>query len=224
MRQPFFKDFLTMKTLAVFDLDGTLIDSLADLANAINHTRAAAGLSQLTLDEANSCVGNGVDNLIDKAIPAEAMEHDTAKGIFKEFYSKHSTDFTKLYPGTKESIECLKAAGVICCVVTNKPFAACKVLLDTFGISSIFDEIIGGGSGFTLKPEPEALLYLKEKYNAENCFMCGDHYTDLECARRAGFTSILAAYGFGDPRSEVPVFKAETITHAADMILKNRVE
>ena len=208
-----------MDNLVVFDLDGTLIDSLADIRQAVNHVRNAAGLDDISLDMARRCVGNGADLLIDRTIPEEAMEHNRALALFKEYYQKHNTDLTRLYPQTQECLAKLRKAGCVLCTASNKPASACEPLLESFGIRQYFTEVIGGGAGFPLKPEPDVLLFLKEKYPNMNNFMCGDHYTDLECGRRAGFTTILAAYGFGDPREEKADFTAENFSELTEFIL-----
>ena len=191
-----------MKNLVVFDLDGTLIDSLADIRNAVNYVRKAAGLEDISLEKTRLSVGNGADLLISRTIPEEAMEHNTALALFKEYYQKHSSDLTELYPQTRECLSRLQDAGCILCTASNKPSSACEPLLESFGIRQYFSEIIGGGTDFPLKPDPAVLLFLKEKYPCQNNFMCGDHYTDLECGRRADFITILAAYGFGNPKNE----------------------
>ena len=208
-----------MTKLAVFDLDGTLIDSLNDIALAVNHTRICAGLTELDTEGVKFCIGNGVDTLIDRAIPKSAMAHDEAKNIFKEFYSRHAFDKTCLYPNVANGLKKLQDSGVLCCVVSNKPDTATKQILEHFGVSEYFVEIAGGSSRFPLKPAPDALLYLKEKYNADKCFMCGDHYTDLECGRRANFTTILAKYGFGDPRCETPDASANNFDAVTEIIM-----
>ena len=208
-----------MSKLIVFDLDGTLIDSLADIRSAVNHVRRAANLSDISLEQTRLSVGNGADLLIDRTIPQESMEHSAALTLFKEYYQKHSSDLTKLYPQTEACLAQLKDAGFILCTASNKPATACEPILETFGIKKYFSDIIGGSADFPLKPEPAVLLYLKEKYSCKYNFMCGDHYTDLECGRRANFITILAAYGFGDPKNEKPDFTAASFGELTEIIL-----
>ena len=208
-----------MNKLVVFDLDGTLINSLADIRNAVNHTRNAAGLPDISLEETKLAVGNGVDLLIDRTIPADIMPHADALAVFKEYYQKHSSELTELYPGTEAGLAKLKDAGCILCTVSNKPASACEPILEHFGIRKYFSDVIGGSTDFPLKPEPDVLLFLKEKYSCRHNIMCGDHYTDLECGRRAGFNTILAAYGFGDPKNEKPDFTAANFGELTNFVL-----
>lgn len=205
--------------LVLFDLDGTLIDSLEGIAIALNATRRAANLPELDLESVRQAVGNGADILIDRTIPGEALDHAKAIEIFKTHLTLNAGK-TKLYPGVKSGLETLKNSGFILGVVSNKPSAACKKILDTYGISSCLEEIIGGDSPYPLKPEPNALLAVKSRCNPDICIMCGDHYTDLEAGRRAGFTTILAKYGFGDPKSEVPDFCAEDFSGVVEICQK----
>ncbi len=202
--------------LVLFDLDGTLINSLEDIANALNMTRKDAGLPDLNLETVRLAVGNGADLLITRTIPENALSHADAVTLFKKHYTANSSVMTRLYPGVKDGLETLKNSGFILGVVSNKPTAACRKVLDEYGISCFFEVIIGGDSSYPLKPEPDALLAIKEKFSADTCIMCGDHYTDLEAGRRAGFTTILAKYGFGDPRSEVPDTCADNFSGVVD--------
>ena len=206
--------------LILFDLDGTLIDSLEGIAEALNETRKSAGLETLDLETVRLAVGNGAAILIDRTIPATAIAHDKALELFKHNLTLVPAQRTLLYPGVKSGLEELKKSGFTLGVVSNKPSAACKKLLDTYEISPFLTEIIGGDSPYPLKPEPDALLAVKEKISPELCIMCGDHYTDLEAGRRANFTTILARYGFGDPKNEVPDFCAENFAEVVEICKK----
>ena len=210
-----------MKTLAVFDLDGTLIDSISDIANAVNHVRRAAGMSELDIPFVTKCVGNGAELLIKRTIPEENLEFSCALKTFKEYYQEHTIDTTKCYDKVSEGLATLKDAGITLAVVSNKPTTACFNVLQNLGIADFFTEIIGGDSGFPLKPEPDALLFLKNKYQTVANFMCGDHYTDLAAGSNANFKRIYASYGFGDPRDEKSDFTANHFNEVCRLILDN---
>ena len=210
-----------MKTkLVLFDLDGTLINSLEDIANALNMTRRDAGLSDLDLETVRLAVGNGAALLIQRTIPENSLSNTEALTIFKKHYTANSSVKTHLYSGVREGLETLKNSGFTLGVVSNKPTGACKKILDDYGISCYLEVIIGGDSSYPLKPEPDALLALKERYTPDTCIMCGDHYTDLEAGRRAGYTTILAKYGFGDPKTEMPDVTAEEFSDVVAFCLQ----
>lgn len=207
--------------LAVFDLDGTLINSISDIAGAVNFVRKQAKLHALDIETVTKCVGDGAALLIERTVPAEAMDREKALGLFKDYYQQHPIDTTVLYDNVKDGLLRLFESGYTLCVVSNKPTALCLDVLKTFCIDCYLADVAGGDSGFPLKPEPDALLFLKEKYNAGVCFMCGDHYTDLESGRRAKFQTIQAEYGFGDPRREKADFKADSFDKVCSIILAN---
>ena len=102
--------------------------------------------------------------------------------------------------------------GIVLAVVSNKPTPACRTILEKLEVADCFEEVIGGDSDYPLKPEPDALLFLRRKYDfpVENCWMFGDHYTDLEAGRRAGFHRAFARYGFGDARQEAWNFAVDS--------------
>lgn len=203
-----------MAKLIAFDLDGTLIDSRLDLAGAVNYMRCSMGLEPLETERVVHFVGNGAAALVRRAIADAEIDFDEALHRMRAFYFDHITDTTVLYPGVAAGLKQLRDAGNTLAVVTNKPGKETEKILSQLGVREFFADIIGGDSDFPLKPEPDALLYLKQKYNVSDsqCWMIGDHYTDLESGRRAGFRRIFLSCGFGETDGETPDYTAESFS------------
>ena len=201
-----------MVQLIAFDMDGTLIDSRLDLAGAVNYMRGTMGLEPLETERIVTFVGNGIGNLVQRSIADSEVDFEEALRRMKRFYSDHLVDTTRLYPGVATGLRELKAAGIVLAVVSNKPTPACRTILEKLEVADCFEEVIGGDSDYPLKPEPDSLLFLRRKYDfpVENCWMFGDHYTDLEAGRRAGFHRAFARYGFGDARQEAWNFAVDS--------------
>jgi len=206
--------------LMIFDLDGTLIDSIRDLSVAISALRTHYGLSEIDVDAAAAMVGNGAVNLVHRALAGLDTDYDAAIRYYREYYAAHQLVYTKLYPGVAEGLAELKRNGVVLAVVTNKPSSDALAILKALGAAELLAEIYGGDSGLPLKPEPDALLDMKKRFNARNCWMVGDHYTDLEAGRRAGFFRVWARYGFGRPREETPDMTVDSFSELVAAALK----
>lgn len=203
--------------LLVFDLDGTLIDSRADLATAVNLMRKHYGLPPLPLDTITAYVGNGLRMLVTRALAGTSINVEDAVRVQKPLYLAHMYDETALYPGVLATLQQLRQAGHTLAIATNKPVDACEDILKHFGIRDLFDKVMGGGSTPNLKPDPEMITTLMAAtgFSAADTWVIGDNYTDLECARRAGAGSVFCAFGFGDPRGETP---KQTIHSFAELL------
>ncbi len=193
-----------MKTCVIFDLDGTLIDSRQDLADAVNWMRAQFNLPPLALTQVVGYIGNGIKLLAERSLKGSDVAMEQGLPLLKEYYDEHLIDNTCLYPGVAEGLAGLRNSGVKLAVITNKPHTATLKILKQLKVYDDFDTIIGGDSGFPLKPDPAPLLHFVNKCGAvpAQSWMCGDHYTDLEAGRRAGMKRCFAAYGFGNPKDE----------------------
>ena len=203
-----------MPKLIAFDLDGTLIDSRLDLAGAVNYMRSSMGLEPLDTARVVHFVGNGAAALVRRSIADAEIDFDTAYKRMRTFYYDHITDTTVLYPGVQAGLKTLRDSGAKLAVVTNKPARETEKILSQLEVREFFSDIIGGDSDYPLKPEPDSLNALKEKYGfqSSDCWMVGDHHTDLEAGRKAGFRRIFATYGFGETGEETPDYTAENFS------------
>ncbi|MBW2465997.1 MAG: HAD-IA family hydrolase [Deltaproteobacteria bacterium] len=205
----------------IFDLDGTLIDSVTDLANSVNHTLTAIGLEPHTREEVKSFVGDGVSKLIRRSLGQTHLDKfDEAFGIFMAHYGEHCTDNTDLYPGVAKVLPEL-AANYSLAVLTNKSMTFSQKILASLGIDSNFKKVLGGDSLPTKKPDPAGIYYLAEKWSldpAGEMVMVGDHATDIEVGRRAGCRTIFITGGIGVTRDLAPDFVIESMLELPDLL------
>ena len=186
--------------LLIFDLDGTLIDSRLDLANAVNATLAGMGKPPLEQSLILSYVGNGAPVLIRKAMGPDAPEEEVERALefFLGYYRDHAGDDTTLYPGVRESLEQLYAAGMQLAVLTNKPVRISEALMSYLGLGSMLFRIYGGDSFEQKKPHPIGIDTLRAEAGSapEDTWMVGDSIVDMRTARNAGVKSCGVTYGF----------------------------
>ena len=204
--------------LLIFDLDGTLIDSRLDLAHAVNATRAHMGMSALEFERVYSYVGNGAPVLIRRALGDQATELEVEEGLefFLEYYREHALDYTRLYPGVKESLERLEAAGKRMAVLTNKPVRMSNAIVEGLGVAGYFFQVYGGNSFDFKKPHPIGVETLMREagVDRERTMMVGDSAVDVNTAINAGVRSCGVTYGFQpetlkEPKPDVLVDRME---------------
>lgn len=205
----------------IFDLDGTILDTLLDLANAVNFAMRAKGFPERTTKEVRSFIGNGIKVLIKRAVPENTSEDDYAEAleIFTEYYLEHIADYTKPYDGIIDVINELKKKGCKTAVVSNKAhIAAQAVVKDFFG--DIFDIVVGKMDEFPSKPEPDSLLYTIKSLGAEKgkCIYIGDSDVDVLTAHNAGLECIGVTWGNRD-EDVLLASGAEYIAHNPKEIL-----
>ncbi len=179
--------------LFVFDLDGTLIDSRTDLANAANAALERLGLPALSTETIISYVGNGLDALIRRCLTPEHEDlFPVAKSYFTEYYRAHFLDNTSLLPGVSETLEALKRTSLLA-VLTNKSQAYAVEILKGLGVTPYFSEIVGEQNGRVPKPDPAVLLEIMKrlKVSGEHTLMVGDGKNDILVAKAAGCLSCL---------------------------------
>ncbi len=205
-------------SLLIFDLDGTLIDSRLDLANAVNATRAEMGKPPLEHSLVFSYVGNGAPVLIRKAMGPEAPDADVQRALdfFLTYYRDHAVDDTRLYPGVRESLERLHGAGKRLAVLTNKPVRISEAIMDAMGLTPLLFRIYGGNSFEQKKPHRIGVDSLREEAGAgaESTWMVGDSIVDMRTARNAGVMSCGVTYGF----------QPETLQECPPDLLVDRME
>lgn len=209
-----------MAELIVFDLDGTLIDSRLDLVNAVNYMRQSMNLEPLDGERVVRMIGNGINSLVRRAVADADVDFDTALQRMKRFYADNLLESTRLYPGVAAGLAELKQKGLTLAVVTNKNGDVTRKILEALNVEQYFSAIIGGDGEYPLKPAPDALLALQKRFNVpvSGCWMIGDHYTDMEAGRLAGFRRIFLSYGFGETRDETPDYTVDKFSEIANVI------
>jgi len=211
--------------LLIFDLDGTLIDSREDLAQAVNATRRHMGMAPLENERVYSYVGNGAAVLIRRALGDQASEADVEEALefFLEYYREHDLDHTTLYPGVPESLERLAAAGKRMAVLSNKPVRMSRRILEGLGVAQHFFRIYGGNSFEFKKPHPVGIELLMEQAEVgrERTLMIGDSAVDVETARNARIACCGVAYGFQPESLEAapPDVKVDRMEQMVDWVL-----
>ncbi len=191
---------LSSVRLLIFDLDGTLIDSRRDLADAVNATRMRFGLAPIEERLIASYVGDGAPVLIRRALGPEASEEQLAQALqyFLEHYAAHKLDFTRPYPGVPEALESFARRGLKMAVLTNKPVRISRAILEGLGLDPYFFAVYGGNSFAQKKPHPIGVETLLQEAGvaAECALLVGDSAVDVRTARNAGVKACGVTYGF----------------------------
>jgi phosphoglycolate phosphatase len=192
--------------LLIFDLDGTLIDSRADLTAGINHMRGRYNLEPLTLETVSGYIGDGVRKLVERSLQGASVDVDEALQINIDYYFSHLTVHTTLYEGVETGLRALHEAGHKLAVLTNKPGEPSRAILKYFNLDFYFDSVIGGGDIPNLKPLPDGVFKCLERSGIDSsaAWMIGDHCTDLAVAENAGIRNAFVRYGFGEERGFKP--------------------
>ncbi|HET9321030.1 MAG TPA: HAD-IA family hydrolase [Bryobacteraceae bacterium] len=211
--------------LVIFDLDGTLIDSSRDLANAVNATRAHLGLPPIENETVYSYVGNGAPVLIRKALGPEYADEEVQSALeyFLAYYREHMLDNTVLYPGMREVLDQFRSAGITMAVLTNKPVRFSQGIVDGLGLGAHFRRVYGGNSFEQKKPHPVGIETLMNEAGAarEETLMVGDSSVDVQTARNARVTACGVTWGFQPDTFAAwpPDFLVNTAGELADRVL-----
>ena len=189
-----------MEPLAIFDLDGTLVDSAPDLHAALDRLMAARGLAPFTRPEVIAMIGDGAKVLVERALAARQRPFDAAAlDHFLADYTAHSAVETRLFPGIEAALDTLARDGWRMAVCTNKPVGPARDLLGALGLLDRFAAIGGGDSFPVRKPDPAHLLATIEQAGGlgAGAVMIGDHRNDVAAARGAGIPCIFVGWGYG---------------------------
>ena len=184
-----------------FDLDGTLVDSVEDLTDAVNHIRGAFSLQPLAEDAVRRKVGKGARNLIEQVLPGvTAADISHALEMFLEFNKLHIVDKSRLYGGIREVLDELATRGIKMAVISNKHEDLSTLLLQTLGINDLFARICGGNTFPESKPSPLPLLRVAEHLEVapHECVMVGDSINDILAGQRADIAAIACTWGYGN--------------------------
>jgi len=212
--------------LVIFDLDGTLVDTVPDIAAALAATLASVGVAAPPLEAVKTMVGDGGRELIRRALARANVDGDL-DALFTTFlaaYRAHVSDRSAPYPGTAGALAALRAAGVRAAVVTNKPGDIARRLLADLSLAEQFVATIGDGDGFPRKPDPAAALSLVAAAGTQpaRTAVVGDGLPDVRLARALGARAIAAAWGYVAPErlaAEQPDVLARTLEEAAGAVL-----
>ena len=191
--------------LVIFDLDGTLLDTIDDLKEAVNHAMSLRGFPTFTREEVMAMVGHGARNLMRKALPDGHKNDnmvDAAYNDFKAYYITHIDVHTKPFAGIQDLLANLHHEGVMLAVASNKFQEGTEPLIKEFFPEIPFVAVLGGRPGFPLKPDPEIVneVLRKAGVNKEDAVMIGDSDTDMETAANGGVMGIAVNWGYRNMR------------------------
>lgn len=211
-----------MKRLVIFDLDGTLLNTIADLANSTNFALAKLGFPRHKAEKYNFMVGNGINKLFERALPEGEKTEENVLRIRREFlphYDSHNADESRPYPGITELLQHLQAAGIQIAVASNKYQAATSKLIAHYFPEIHFTAIFGQREGVDVKPDPTIVFDIIKiaGVTKEDVLYIGDSGVDMQTATHAGVTACGVTWGFR-PRTELEAFNPRYIVDSAAAI------
>lgn len=212
-----------MKRLAIFDLDGTLLDTVADLANATNYALAHCGFPTHATEEYYRFVGNGINKLFSRALPErERTEENIMKirSLFVPYYNEHNADDSLPYEGIPELLNTLHERGIQLAVASNKYQQATEKLVGHFFPTIPFAAVYGQREGVPIKPDPTVVedILAKTETRREDTLYIGDSGVDMETACRAGVESVGVTWGFRDEEELLANSACHIVHHAGEIM------
>ncbi len=213
-----------MKKLIIFDLDGTLLNTIADLAAATNQALSYYGYPEHTEDAYRFFVGNGINKLFERALPEKERNESNILKIrsrFIPYYNEHNADLSRPYPGITTVIEQLQNAGKLLAVASNKYQEATTKLVHLYFPQIRFAKILGQRENIPPKPDPQILFEILNDTGTEkeNTLYVGDSCVDMQTGINAGVATCGASWGFR-PRKELEDYQPEFIADSAEDLLR----
>lgn len=214
---------IPMRRIAIFDLDGTLLNTISDLGTACNHTLSSLSLPTYPLEAYPMMVGNGITRLIERSLPPEHRDTATvarARDIFLQFYTKHCTDLTRPYDGIPQLLQEIVDRNIMIAVTSNKFQAGTEKLIKHFFGNLPWTAIEGQRDNRPTKPHPDIVLDVLKNANAtpHEALYIGDSGVDMDTAANAGIESVGVTWGFR-PITELQQHNATHIAHTPAQIL-----
>lgn len=212
-----------MKKLVIFDLDGTLLNTIADLAQSTNHALSALGYPTHEESAYNFMVGNGINKLFERALPEGEKSEENVLRVRREFipyYDMHNADKSRPYPGIPELLEQLQSRGIQLAVASNKYQAATRKLVEHYFPGIHFVAVLGQREGVNVKPDPAIVedILSVARTDKRDVLYVGDSGVDMQTALNAGVTSCGVTWGFR-PRTELESFHPDYIADKAEEII-----
>lgn len=213
-----------MKTLAIFDLDGTLLDTVADLAVSTNYALSQCGFPTHEADAYKFFVGNGVNKLFERALPEKAKTQENIIQIrkhFLDYYGSHNSELTVPYPGIRQLLQTLQSRGIQLAVASNKYQQATDELIRHFFPEIEFVAVFGQRENVPIKPDPTIIndILAIAKVDKNEVLYIGDSGVDMQTAKNADIDAVGVTWGFR-PRSELEQFSPRYIVGDANKILE----
>ena len=213
-----------MKKLVIFDLDGTLLDTIADLAESANYALKQLGYPTHDVETIRTFVGNGINKLLERALPSHEQTEENVirmRSHFVPYYDVHNADLSSPYPGIVNLLEDLQAKGIQIAVASNKYQAATVKLVKQYFPNIDFVEILGQREGINVKPDPTIVFDIlkKAKVSFEETLYVGDSGVDMQTAINAGIDAVGVTWGFR-PRAELESFQPMGLIDKAEDLLE----
>ena len=213
-----------MKKLVIFDLDGTLLDTIADLAESANYALKQLGYPTHDVEAIRTFVGNGINKLLERALPIHEQTEENVmrmRSHFVPYYDVHNADLSSPYPGIVYLLEDLQAKGILIAVASNKYQKATVKLVKQYFPNINFVEILGQREGINVKPDPTIVFDILKKANVsrEETLYVGDSGVDMQTAINAGVDAVGVTWGFR-PRAELKNFQPMGLIDKAEELLE----